>query len=186
LGNSGKAYYFVQIPLLSLMLSEIFRHSISRNSEPTFIDRLIVVIIIIIIVIIGWDVSELLPLTDILLIFQMIWAWRDGRMIYWQGKTEELWEKPVPVPLCPPQIPHGLTQARTRTSRARGRRLTAWAEARPATHPLASDSNVLRCDNSFPGSQLTAAAPLSWRVSRWDIPHFNMSLSVSTGSHARV
>jgi hypothetical protein len=25
----------------------------------------------------------------------------------WQGKTEELGEKPVPVPLCPPQIPHG-------------------------------------------------------------------------------
>jgi hypothetical protein len=27
----------------------------------------------------------------------------------WQGKTEVLGEKPVPVPLCPPQIPHGLT-----------------------------------------------------------------------------
>jgi hypothetical protein len=26
----------------------------------------------------------------------------------WQGKTEVLGEKPVPVPLCPPQIPHGL------------------------------------------------------------------------------
>jgi hypothetical protein len=28
----------------------------------------------------------------------------------WQWKTEELGEKPVPVPLCPPQIPHGLTR----------------------------------------------------------------------------
>jgi hypothetical protein len=27
----------------------------------------------------------------------------------WQGKTEELREKPVPVPLCPPQISRGLT-----------------------------------------------------------------------------
>jgi hypothetical protein len=27
----------------------------------------------------------------------------------WQGKPEELEEKPVPVPLCPPQIPLGLT-----------------------------------------------------------------------------
>jgi hypothetical protein len=26
------------------------------------------------------------------------------------GKTEELREKPVPVPLYPPQFPHGLTQ----------------------------------------------------------------------------
>jgi hypothetical protein len=31
-----------------------------------------------------------------------------GAMVerYWQGKTEDLGEKPVPVPLCPPQIPH--------------------------------------------------------------------------------
>jgi hypothetical protein len=50
---------------------------------------------------------------------------------YWQGKTEELWEKPVPVPLCPPQIPHGLTGARTRVFVVRGRRLTAWAIVRP-------------------------------------------------------
>jgi hypothetical protein len=27
----------------------------------------------------------------------------------WQGKAEVLGEKPLPVPLCPPQIPHGLT-----------------------------------------------------------------------------
>jgi hypothetical protein len=44
----------------------------------------------------------------------------------WQGKTEVLGEKPVPVPLCPPQIPHGLTRYRTRASALRGRRLTAW------------------------------------------------------------
>jgi hypothetical protein len=29
--------------------------------------------------------------------------------LYWQEKTEELWEIPVPVPFCPPQIPCGLT-----------------------------------------------------------------------------
>jgi hypothetical protein len=28
----------------------------------------------------------------------------------WQGKTEVLGGKPVRVPLCPPQIPHGLTR----------------------------------------------------------------------------
>jgi hypothetical protein len=41
----------------------------------------------------------------------------------WQGKTEELGEKPVPVPLCPPQILRGLTRDRTRASAVRGRRL---------------------------------------------------------------
>jgi hypothetical protein len=33
----------------------------------------------------------------------------------WQGKTEVLGEKPIPVPLCQPQILHGLTRARTQT-----------------------------------------------------------------------
>ena len=50
---------------------------------------------------------------------------------YWQGKTKVLGEEPVPVPHCPPQIPHGLTWDRTRTSAVGGWRLTAWAMARP-------------------------------------------------------
>jgi hypothetical protein len=49
----------------------------------------------------------------------------------WQGKSEVLGEKLVAVPLCPPQIPHGLTRDRTRTSAVGGRRLSAWAMARP-------------------------------------------------------
>jgi hypothetical protein len=47
----------------------------------------------------------------------------------WQGKTAVLGEKRVPVPLYPPQIPHGLT--RDRTWAVKDRRLTAWAMARP-------------------------------------------------------
>jgi hypothetical protein len=55
----------------------------------------------------------------------------DVGMIYWQGKTEELGDKPVPVPLRSPQIPHEMTRARTRASAVRGRLLIAWAMARP-------------------------------------------------------
>jgi hypothetical protein len=57
----------------------------------------------------------------------------DGGMIYWRGKTEELGEKPVSVPLCPPQFPHGLTWTWTRASTVSGRWLnnlshgTAWS-----------------------------------------------------------
>jgi hypothetical protein len=47
----------------------------------------------------------------------------DGGMIL-TGETEEIVEKPVPVPLYSPQIPHGLTRARTRDSAVRGQRLT--------------------------------------------------------------
>jgi hypothetical protein len=80
----------------------------------------------------------------ILRIPQMIWVWRATVEWYWQGKGEELGEKPVPVPLCTPQIPHGLTRARTRPSAVRGRRLTTSAMARPgATHLLTEISNVV-------------------------------------------
>jgi hypothetical protein len=68
---------------------------------------------------------------SILRIPQMIWVWRATVEWYWQGKTEKVGEKPVPVPLCPPQTPHGLTRGRTRASALRGRRLTTWAMARP-------------------------------------------------------
>jgi hypothetical protein len=39
--------------------------------------------------------------------------------------------KPVPVPLCPSQIPYDLTWDRTRAAAAGSQRLTAWAVARP-------------------------------------------------------
>jgi hypothetical protein len=45
---------------------------------------------------------------------------------YWQRKTEELGEKPVPVPLRP-QIWYRLTRSRTQAYTVRGRLLTAWA-----------------------------------------------------------
>ena len=40
------------------------------------------------------------------------------------GETEVLGEKPVPLPLFPPQIPPGLTRDHTRASAVRGRRIT--------------------------------------------------------------
>jgi hypothetical protein len=46
------------------------------------------------------------------------------------GETEVL-GKPAPVPLCPPQIPHDQTRARTRAAAVGSQRLTAWAMARP-------------------------------------------------------
>jgi hypothetical protein len=42
---------------------------------------------------------------------RLIWVWRATVEWCWQGKTRELGNKPVPVPLCPTQIPHGLPGA---------------------------------------------------------------------------
>ena len=82
------------------------------------------------------------------------WRWeKDDRFFFifpsngapvewnWQGKTEVLGEKPVPLPLCPPQIPHGLTRNRTRASAVGSRRLTAWAMTRPRLLPSLGREN---------------------------------------------
>jgi hypothetical protein len=39
---------------------------------------------------------------------------------------------PAPAPLCPPQIPHDQTRARTRAAAVGSQRLTSWAMARPS------------------------------------------------------
>jgi hypothetical protein len=57
--------------------------------------------------------SELQRPTGLLSIPQMIWVWRATVEWYWQGKTEYLGGKPVPVPLCLRQISHEQTRART-------------------------------------------------------------------------
>jgi hypothetical protein len=40
--------------------------------------------------------------------------------------------KPAPAPLCPPQIPHDQTRARTLAAAVGSQRLTAWPMARPS------------------------------------------------------
>jgi hypothetical protein len=47
------------------------------------------------------------------------------------GTAWQYSEKSVPVPLCAPQIPHGLTLQQNRASAVWVRRLTAWATASP-------------------------------------------------------
>jgi hypothetical protein len=43
------------------------------------------------------------------------------------GKVKVLEEKPAPMPLCPPQIPHHLTRTRTQAVAVRKQWQTAWA-----------------------------------------------------------
>jgi hypothetical protein len=56
-----------------------------------------------------------------------------GGMIFGRG-SRSTQRKPVPVPVCPPQIPHDLLWDRTRAAEVGTRRLTAWAEARYYTN----------------------------------------------------
>jgi hypothetical protein len=72
--------------------------------------------------------------------------------------------KPAPVPLCPPQIPHDLTRARTRVAAVWSRRLTAWAMARPYVSTYASglfdkgssSGFIVRHSPSLAGTVLTS------------------------------
>jgi hypothetical protein len=50
--------------------------------------------------------------------------------------------KPAPVPLCPPQILHDLTRARTRPATVGSQRLTAWAMAQSQVTISWSDSVI--------------------------------------------
>jgi hypothetical protein len=46
----------------------------------------------------------------------LIWVWRATVEWYWQGRTEKVGVKSVPVPLFPLQISHELIRAQTRVS----------------------------------------------------------------------
>jgi hypothetical protein len=78
----------------------------------------------------GWDnVSELRPPMGLLLIPQVTCEYREPRWHDTDTENQRTQIKPVPVPLCLPQIPHGLTRAWTQASIFRCRRLTTWAMA---------------------------------------------------------
>jgi hypothetical protein len=64
---------------------------------------------------------------------------------YWQGKSEEIREKPDPVPLCPPQIPYGLTWAGTRACTMRSWWLTTLNMARPTPYVHCTQCLLLLC-----------------------------------------
>jgi hypothetical protein len=60
------------------------------------------------------NVTELQPPTLLLLFIPQV-IYEYGEPPWWNDidrGTEELGEKPVPVPLCPPQFAHGLTRER--------------------------------------------------------------------------
>lgn len=60
-----------------------------------------------------------------------IWIWR-AMVELLTGKKRELGEKHVPMVLCRPQIPRGMTRVKPWASTVRGGRLTAWAMAQPS------------------------------------------------------
>jgi hypothetical protein len=107
----------------------------------------------------GWDyVSELRPPTGQLFVPQVTSMERHGGMIL-RGENRRTWrEKPVPVPLLPPQIPHELTRAWSHASAVRGQRLTTWATA-----PVCEIINIWQIFSLWDTSSLQAFRPESDR-----------------------
>jgi hypothetical protein len=68
--------------------------------------------------------------------------WSNGGMIIGKGNRNTR-RKPVPMPLCPPQIPHAV-RTRTRVAAVGSQRLTAWAMARPITD-LSTKTITMKC-----------------------------------------
>jgi hypothetical protein len=62
---------------------------------------------------------------------------------YWLEKAEIFREKPASLPVCLPQISHGLAWDWTWVFAVRGRRLTAWVGARPPEYnPVSAGLNT--------------------------------------------
>jgi hypothetical protein len=121
--------YTVQINPLAGLYSRLVQ---LRNSVSTFVLKGPVIITLLFMSMGSEYVSELQPQATVYP--QVIWVWRATMEWYWQGETEELREKPVPVPLYPPQIPNGTIRAWSRASAVRGQRLTAWVMVRPISY----------------------------------------------------
>jgi hypothetical protein len=67
---------------------------------------------------VGWDCLWTVAPIGLLFIPQMVYDY--GAMVNDNDRrTEEFGENPAPVPLCAPQILHGLTQVWTQTSAVR-------------------------------------------------------------------
>jgi hypothetical protein len=69
----------------------------------------------------GETVSELRPTASLLLIPHTTYKYGEPRWNDIDRESRRSWKKPVPVPICPPQIPYGLTRSRTRASAGRSR-----------------------------------------------------------------
>jgi hypothetical protein len=95
-----------------------------------------VIIIIIIIVTMGWDCLYGTAADNGPIVHPKVDAWVNMEQ-RWndidRGKPKNSREKSLPVPLCPPQIPHWLPWARTTASAVKRQRLTVCAMARPKT-----------------------------------------------------
>jgi hypothetical protein len=91
------------------------------------------------------------------------WVWSIGGMIL-TGESEVLGEKPVLVPLCPPQILQGLVMDWTWTSMVWGRWLTAWVMTQP--YVMLSDkqlTSVLKDHTSSLLWRWKLCIPVMWR-----------------------
>jgi hypothetical protein len=88
-------------------------------------------LLVVLFMLMEWDyVSEMWSPMGLSLISQMIYVygvsqWNDID----RAKLKNSRERPVSLPLCSPQTPHGLTRVWTQASTLRGQRLTAWAMA---------------------------------------------------------
>jgi hypothetical protein len=82
---------------------------------------------------------------------------------YWQGKTELLGEKPVPVQLYPPQISQVLARDRPQASEVSSR-------------PLAASTSVIKCMLNIisfpppPPARLTHNFPAYYKIHREPLP----------------
>jgi hypothetical protein len=95
----------------------------------------------------------------------------------WQGKTEVLKGKPVPVPPCPPQIPHGPTWDRTRASARARHGLPQYL------HSIVAGANMLTWPSQMP-LQMWYKTALSANIRPGTLPFASLSLRLANAGLA--
>jgi hypothetical protein len=80
------------------------------------------------------------PVMKIISFFVFLCKWSaDGMKL--TGKPKYSGKKPVPMPLRPPQIPHGLTRDRTRASAVRGRHVCWFTQIWTLVWNISANNN---------------------------------------------
>jgi hypothetical protein len=72
------------------------------------------------------------------------------------------WRKPAPVPLCPPQIPHGLNWARTQAGEVGSRQLTlSYGTASTPSYTDSQEISNLNIFLDFAGFEVLTAVTIN-------------------------
>jgi hypothetical protein len=138
------------------MSQELWRITVSVmvGLSINYVNRIVIIWSVLLFMSMGRDyASELRPPTGLLFIPQVIYEYGEPRCNDINRENRKISEKIAPLTFRSPQIPYGVSRARTRASTVTGRRLTVWVMPWPSVLLEACVRNCfVGCTVRFPRS----------------------------------